>query len=256
MNSLEIINRNGQLLVDSRQVAEMVDKNHADLLRDIRKYVGILGKSNFAFADFFFESFYTDSQGKPRPHFFLTKKGCDMVANKLTGEKGILFTAAYVSRFEEMEKELIQPDIQNLSPELQMFKHLFDSMAQKQLEDARRDEEIKSLTDNVTTIKETFLKRDEGWRESINRMMQKAGYHSGGNYRDLRNRSYAILEERAHCNLNIRLNNLKARLITAGTTQTKINSTTKMDVIESDVRLKEIYTTIVKELSIGVLKAK
>ena len=29
-----------------------------------------------------------------------------MVANKLTGEKGVLFTAAYVTRFEEMEKEI------------------------------------------------------------------------------------------------------------------------------------------------------
>ena len=31
---------------------------------------------------------------------------CDMVANKMTGEKGVLFTAAYVTKFEEMEKEI------------------------------------------------------------------------------------------------------------------------------------------------------
>ncbi|MDN9204386.1 phage antirepressor KilAC domain-containing protein, partial [Clostridioides difficile] len=36
----------------------------------------------------------------------LTKKGCDMVANKMTGEKGIIFTAIYVTKFEEMEREL------------------------------------------------------------------------------------------------------------------------------------------------------
>lgn len=29
-----------------------------------------------------------------------------MVANKMTGDKGILFTATYVTRFEEMENEL------------------------------------------------------------------------------------------------------------------------------------------------------
>lgn len=29
-----------------------------------------------------------------------------MVANKMTGEKGVLFTAKYVTKFEEMEKEL------------------------------------------------------------------------------------------------------------------------------------------------------
>ncbi len=29
-----------------------------------------------------------------------------MVANKMTGEKGIIFTAIYVTKFEEMEREL------------------------------------------------------------------------------------------------------------------------------------------------------
>lgn len=106
---MNIIKRNGQLLVDSREVAEMVGKNHADLLRDIRKYVEFLGKSNFALANFFVESNYIDSQGKDRICFLLTRKGCDMVANKMTGEKGVLFTAAYVTKFEEMEKQ--QPRI-------------------------------------------------------------------------------------------------------------------------------------------------
>ncbi|WP_034757731.1 phage regulatory protein/antirepressor Ant [Rossellomorea vietnamensis] len=106
MTELKIVQENGRLLADSRDVAEMVSKNHADLLRDIKKYVTILSESNFALADFFIESFYNDSQGKPRPHFFLTKKGCDMVANKLTGSKGVLFTAAYVTKFEEMEKTI------------------------------------------------------------------------------------------------------------------------------------------------------
>lgn len=106
MNQLKVINQNGRFVVDSRDVAEMIGKEHKHLLRDIRGYIGIMGKSNFGPAEFFIESYYTDSQGKPRPHFYLTKKGCDMVANKLTGEKGVLFTAEYVTRFEEMEREL------------------------------------------------------------------------------------------------------------------------------------------------------
>lgn len=36
----------------------------------------------------------------------LTKKGCEMVANKMTGEKGVLFTAAYVTAFNKMEEHL------------------------------------------------------------------------------------------------------------------------------------------------------
>jgi len=29
--------------------------------------------------------------------------GCEMIAHKLIGEKGVLFTAAYVAKFNEME---------------------------------------------------------------------------------------------------------------------------------------------------------
>ena len=45
-----------------------------------------------------------------RPNDLITQKGCDMIANKLTGKKGVLFTAAYVSAFEDMQKALpVQP---------------------------------------------------------------------------------------------------------------------------------------------------
>ena len=107
--NLTIIQANNQLLVESREVAEMVGKDHAHLLRDIRNYQEVLGKSNFGLTDFFIETNYNDAQGKKRVCFLITKKGCDMVANKLTGEKGVLFTAAYVTKFEEMEKQLKEP---------------------------------------------------------------------------------------------------------------------------------------------------
>lgn len=63
MNELTIINYNGAEVVDSREVAEMTGKNHKELLRDIRNYAEILGKSNernFALVDFFIPSTYAD----------------------------------------------------------------------------------------------------------------------------------------------------------------------------------------------------
>lgn len=106
MNQLNVINHNGQLLVDSREVAEMVAKQHSHLMRDIKGYSEILTASNFGLSDFFIESSYQDRTGRTLPCYLLTKKGCDMVANKLTGEKGVLFTATYVSKFEQMEQAL------------------------------------------------------------------------------------------------------------------------------------------------------
>lgn len=109
MPDLKLIVKDNEILADSRDVAEMITKRHDHLLRDIKNYMSVIGKTNFGGAEFFIESYYNDSQGKPRLHYFLTKKGCDMVANKMTGEKGILFTATYVTKFEEMEKQLRQP---------------------------------------------------------------------------------------------------------------------------------------------------
>ncbi len=45
---------------------------------------------------FFVKSTYQDNINRTKPCYLLTRKGCDMVANKMTGEKGILFTATYV----------------------------------------------------------------------------------------------------------------------------------------------------------------
>ena len=108
MNELQLINENGKIYVDSRQVAEMIGKDHAMLMRSIRNYEEILATAKLQAPDFFIKSSYLDNQGKLRPCYKLTRKGCDMVANKLTGEKGVLFTAEYVTRFEEMEKQLNQ----------------------------------------------------------------------------------------------------------------------------------------------------
>lgn len=114
--------------------------------------------------------------------------------------------------------------------------------------------QVSTLGETVTTIQETFLHRDEDWRKSINTMLNRAAFKLGGQYRDLRNKSYQLLEERGRCDLNKRLRNLLDRLEQNGATKTQIDRTSKMDVIEADARLKEIYTSIVKELSIGSLR--
>ena len=92
MKELLVFNSNGKNVVDSREVAEWTDRNHKDLLRDIRNYIEILEKSTerkIAPSDFFIPHVYQDSTGRTLPCYLLTKKGCDMVANKMTGEKGM-----------------------------------------------------------------------------------------------------------------------------------------------------------------------
>jgi phage anti-repressor protein len=149
--------------------------------------------------------------------------------------------------FIECERRGRGLNVQALSPQLQ----LLIQMEQRQLQLEAQQKETEQA---ITVIQETFLQRDEDWRKSINSMLNGAVYRMNGNYRDVRNRSYEMLEERGHCKLDTRLRNLVERLEMAGATKTQLKNTSKMDVIEADPKLKEIYGTIVKELSIGSLK--
>ena len=105
----QLMNTSAIETIDSREVAEMVDMEHKNLLSKIRKYVEILDGSKLSSPQFFVPSTYVNNQNKEQPCYLLTKKGCEMVANKLTGEKGVIFTAKYVNRFEEMEKQIKIP---------------------------------------------------------------------------------------------------------------------------------------------------
>lgn len=100
--------------ISSLEVAEMLGKRHADLLREIDgskdgKTVGIvptLLNANFALSDYFIETSYKDASGKSNKAYDITKMGCELIGNKQQGEKGILFTASYVKRFNEMENHI------------------------------------------------------------------------------------------------------------------------------------------------------
>jgi len=99
-------------VTDSREVAEMIDKRHDNLIRDISLYIKVIEESSkLRSQDFFIESTYKNSQNKTQPCYLLTKQGCEMVANKMTGEKGILFTAEYVQAFNKMEEHISRPQI-------------------------------------------------------------------------------------------------------------------------------------------------
>lgn len=137
-------------------------------------------------------------------------------------------------------------ELEGLSPLLQLM--IQTEQRQNQLEATQQRQ-----AEQIATIKETFLQRDENWRNKINGLMKGASYRLGGNYQELRRQSYSMLEERARCDLDKRLRNLVERLEAQGATKTQLKNTSRMDVIEAEPRLKEIYTTIVKELSIGAL---
>jgi Rha family phage regulatory protein len=98
-----------QKSITSIEVAEMVEKPHNELLKDIRRYSEQLNEGKIAHVDFFTVSTYSDAKGEDRPCYLVTKKGCEFIANKLTGVKGAIFTAKYINRFHDMEEIIRQP---------------------------------------------------------------------------------------------------------------------------------------------------
>ena len=87
------------------EAAEWCGKDHGKLLRDIRNYISQLGEAKIGFTDFFKESTYITEQNKTLPCFLVTKKGCEFIAHKMTGQKGTEFTARYINRFHDMENQ-------------------------------------------------------------------------------------------------------------------------------------------------------
>lgn len=96
--------------ITTLEIAEMMEMEHYKVLRkldgdkDRKGYIQILTDAQMGVSDYFIPSTYKDASGKENKCYNVTKLGCDFLANKFTGEKGIIFTARYVKRFEEMEK--------------------------------------------------------------------------------------------------------------------------------------------------------
>lgn len=122
---------------------------------------------------------------------------------------------------------------------------------------AEQEKQIQQLTvatehvgQQVVSIKETIIVRDDEWRKWVNERLNVIAKARGGDFQQTRIDSYDLLESRGNYNLAVRVNNLRTRLQNAGGTKTQISAINKLDVIEGDVRLKEIYTIIVKEMAI------
>ena len=103
-------------VLDSREVARMMGKPHWEILWYIEGKVnnyhhitGILPTlqgEQLTTTDYFIESSYIADNGTKCRCYLCTRMGCDLLATRQKGEKGILFCAKYVERFKEMEEEL------------------------------------------------------------------------------------------------------------------------------------------------------
>jgi Rha family phage regulatory protein len=168
--------------ITTLEIAEMMGIEHWQVLRKLegqekggkhsKGFIEILSDNNIVVADYFEKSSYIDAQGKERPCYKVTRLGCDFLANKFTGEKGILFTAKYVKRFDEMEKQIKKA-------ELPMTYR--DAVAQL-LESLDREEELKQQLDvskDWYSIKRVAALNGVHWKTFSWRTLKDVGLEMG-----------------------------------------------------------------------------
>jgi len=139
-----------------------------------------------------------------------------------------------------------------LSPELQMFKQIFDTVAKQQLENKQMKEEIKETKEEIQGIRDIVAINTTNWRKDTSSLISKISLKLGGyeNINLLREESYRILEERGRTRLSVKLTNKRRRMAEEGVCKSKRDKLNKLDVIADDNRLVETYIAIVKEMAI------
>lgn len=152
-------------------------------------------------------------------------------------------------------------DTSKLSPELQMFDHLYKAVAStemKLIEQNKRLEKVEYQQNQLEAQHESIAQivslNPNEWKDKVNVILNKIALARGGGdqYRLVRNESYELLEKRGHCRLNIRLENRKKEALANGIIpKSKIERFKKIDVIADDPKLVEIYLAIVKDMAIA-----
>lgn len=173
--------------MSSLQIAEITEKRHDAVLRDIRNLLDQgVGAHNFV------ESSYNNSQNKELPCFILTKKGCLILAsgyNALLREK-------IINRWEELELQHRNGGFQipqTLSEALMLAaeqtKQLEQAKAEKQLlqqqnqlqsevikEQAPKVEYYDDVLNSTSTYTATQIAKEFGWgAETLNRKLKEKG---------------------------------------------------------------------------------
>lgn len=106
-SELTLTAEDGTQYVSSRSVAEWTEKRHSDLIRDIENYISYLkaDEAGPKAETYFVEGTYQIENGRSYKMYWCSSKGCEMIANKMTGKKGVLFTLNSVERLNRIDQE-------------------------------------------------------------------------------------------------------------------------------------------------------
>ena len=228
------------------EIAEMLGMKHYKVLEKLegtkdgktKGIIDILNAHDFVVDDYFIKSSYIDAKGETRPCYLVTKLRCDFLANKFTGEKGILFTAKYVKRFDEMEQTIKNPyNLPTTYKEalVQLLEKVEEN--EKLLEDNKHKQEvINGFTDDVDIYKK---------KDIINRICRRRHDNYANRYKEL----YKCFRENYHIDLEARCEGYNLKQVKKKDRLTTIKYAEKFGFIDDLYSCcVKLYETEVKEI--------
>ena len=228
------------------EIAEMLGMKHYKILEKLdgtkdgktKGVIDILTHHDFVVSDYFIPSTYKDASGKENKCYLVTKLGCDFLANKFTGEKGILFTAKYVKRFDEMEQTIKNPyNLPTTYKEalVQLLEKVEEN--EKLLEDNKHKQEvINGFTDDVDIYKKRVI---------INRICKRRHGNYANRYKEL----YKCFRETFHVDLEARCEGYNLKQVKRKDKLTTIAYAEKFGLIDDLYSCcVKLYETEVKEI--------
>ena len=182
--------------ISSREIAEMMGKEHKHILEKIDKLNDDLQSLTFGSDKYWIESSYKAGTGKSYREFQVTELGCELIAHKTIGKDGTAFTVKYMDRFHKM-KEIIEENKPKIPQDyLSALKALVASEEEKQqlqLENNHKQEVIQGFTDNISISDK---------RSILNKVIRK-----GGKYKERYSALYQAYKDTYHIDIKKRFEN-------------------------------------------------
>ncbi len=237
----------GEKVVNARELHEGLEnkRQFSDWVKQRLDEVGAVENSDYTLIS---QNCETSTGGTVRKEYIVKLPTAKEMAMLERNEKGKEYRK-YIISVEEKYKL----DVSKLSPELQMFKQIFDTVALTQIKQQEIEKSVADTNARIDSIKEVVALDSTAWRADTQNLLNKIAVSLGGtseSYRQLRNESYELLDQRMAARLQIRLTNKRRRMAEEGTSKSKRDALTKIDVIAEDKRLIEGYVAIVKEMAI------
>lgn len=133
------------------------------------------------------------------------------------------------------------------------YSPLLQELMYLESEQKRLGESLEETRKLITDMREVVALDSRCWRENSKKLIENIATSRGGlGYcPDVQAEAYQKFESRTKVNLSLRLENKKRRMAIKGGASKRIQRITKLDVIEEDLQLIEIYVAIVKEMAIS-----